>query len=56
MNQEQLADCTGLTPVHVNHALMALDAERSRRAVLIKDWQQLTHAADFNSGYLYLAN
>jgi CRP-like cAMP-binding protein len=58
MTQEQIADCTGLTPVHVNRTLMGLDAdgltERSKRAVLITDWERLAHVGDFNSDYLHL--
>ncbi|MET0191957.1 MAG: Crp/Fnr family transcriptional regulator [Hyphomicrobiaceae bacterium] len=60
MTQEQLADCTGLTPVHVNRTLMALDGEgltqRSKRAVIIKDWNKLARAGDFSSEYLHLPN
>lgn len=45
MTQEQLADCTGLTPVHVNRTLKALDADklivRSKRSVTVEDWKAL---------------
>jgi CRP-like cAMP-binding protein len=58
MTQEQLADSTGLTTVHVNRTLMALDADgltrRSKRSVQIRDWKTLAHAGDFNSSYLHL--
>jgi CRP-like cAMP-binding protein len=58
MTQEQLADTTGLTPVHVNRTLKALDAEglttRTQRSVKINDWQRMAQAADFRSTYLHL--
>jgi CRP-like cAMP-binding protein len=59
MTQEQLADCTGLTPVHVNRTLKALEAEnlitrRSRRAITIGDWKKLATAGDFDSTYLHM--
>jgi DNA-binding Lrp family transcriptional regulator len=42
MTQEQLADATGLTPVHVNRTLKALQAEglivRNKRKVSFPDW------------------
>ncbi len=58
MTQEQLADTVGLTPVHVNRTLKALDAEglttRSQRSVKINDWQRMAKVADFRSTYLHL--
>ncbi|MBA3676473.1 MAG: Crp/Fnr family transcriptional regulator [Sphingosinicella sp.] len=58
MTQEQLADATGLTPVHVNRTLRALDEEglisRDKREVRIADWKKLAAAGDFQSGYLHL--
>ena len=58
MSQEQLADCTGLTPVHVNRTLMALEREglidRTRRSVIIDDWGKLCEVADFRGDYLHL--
>lgn len=58
MTQEQLADCTGLTPVHVNRTLKGLDQDglitRNNRAVTIDDWQKLAQAGDFQSGYLHM--
>jgi len=58
MTQEQIADTAGLTPVHVNRTLKALDAEgltrRNRRSVIIEDWKKLTEAGDFNPTYLHL--
>ena len=59
MTQEDIADCTGLTPVHVNRMLKALEAEklisrRSSRSVTIGDWNKLAAAGDFDSTYLHL--
>ncbi|HEX8533404.1 MAG TPA: replication/maintenance protein RepL, partial [Allosphingosinicella sp.] len=59
MTQEQIADCTGLTAVHVNRTLKALEAEqlitrRSSRTVTIGDWKKLADAGDFDSTYLHL--
>lgn len=58
MTQEQLADCTGLTAVHVNRTLMAMARdgliERTRRSVIIADWKKLARAGDFHSNYLHL--
>jgi CRP-like cAMP-binding protein len=59
MTQEQLADCTGLTPVHVNRTLKGLEKERlitrrSSRSVIIGDWKKLARAGDFDSAYLHL--
>jgi CRP-like cAMP-binding protein len=55
MTQSQLADATGITPVHVNRTLMALIADGvSMRAkkVRIADWDALAIVGDFDSGYL----
>jgi CRP-like cAMP-binding protein len=59
MTQEQIADCTGLTAVHVNRTLKTLQAERlierrSSRTVVIGDWKKLANAGDFDSTYLHL--
>jgi CRP-like cAMP-binding protein len=58
MTQEQLADTVGLTAVHVNRTLKALDAEglttRSQRSVKINDWKRMAKVADFRSTYLHL--
>jgi CRP-like cAMP-binding protein len=58
MSQEELADALGLTPVHVNRTLKALQAEglieRTRRSVLIPDWKRLARVADFDPNYLHL--
>ena len=59
MTQEQLADTTGLTGVHVNRTLKALEADglisrSSPRAVTIADWKVLAEAGDFDSNYLHM--
>jgi CRP-like cAMP-binding protein len=59
MTQEHIADCTGLTPVHVNRMLKLLESEnlisrRSSRSVTIGDWNRLAGAGDFDSAYLHL--
>jgi CRP-like cAMP-binding protein len=60
MTQEQLADCTGLTPVHVNRTLKGLDRDglthRTMRSVAIRDWDTLAKAGDFDTRYLHLAD
>lgn len=57
MSQEQIADSTGLTTVHVNRVLMRLHAEglihRSRRTVRVPDFDKLSEIGDFNPRYLH---
>src|SRR5437868_6435460 len=59
MTQEQLADATGLTAVHVNRTIKGLEADglidrANPRAIYIGDWRKLAAAGDFDSGYLHL--
>jgi CRP-like cAMP-binding protein len=58
MTQEQLADATGLTPVHVNRILKELGRreliDRHKRAVTIMDWDRLSQIGDFSSRYLHI--
>jgi CRP-like cAMP-binding protein len=59
ITQEQLGDATGLTPVHVNRTLKALEADglidrSSPRVIHIADWRKLADAGDFDSNYLHL--
>jgi CRP-like cAMP-binding protein len=58
MTQEQLADATALTPVHVNRVLKSLAGEglisRKRRNIQFNDWRALQDAGDFNRTYLHL--
>ena len=57
MSQEQIADATGLTPVHVNRMLHALAADgiisRDKRLVDILDWKRMRRVADFDPAYLH---
>jgi DNA-binding MarR family transcriptional regulator len=59
MTQDQLADTTGLTPVHVNRTLKALEKEGlisrpTPRTLRLPDWRKLTEAGDFDSNYLHM--
>jgi CRP-like cAMP-binding protein len=58
MTQEQLGDALGLTAVHINRVLKALEKDgliqRRKRQITIADWRQLRHAADFNDRYLHV--
>lgn len=59
MTQEQLGDATGLTSVHVNRTIKALEAqgliERANpRSIHIGDWRKLAEVGDFDSNYLHL--
>ncbi len=58
MTQEQLADATGLTPVHINRTIKSLEAEglvhRQKRFLHIPDWPLLRDAAGFSDVYLHL--
>ena len=59
MTQDQLADATGMTAVHVNRTLRGLESDglierSSPRVIVIGDWRKLAEVGDFNSGYLHL--
>lgn len=59
MTQDQLADATGLTSVHVNRTLRGLELDglierRNPRVIEIGDWRKLADTGDFNSAYLHL--
>ncbi|MFL6734845.1 MAG: Crp/Fnr family transcriptional regulator [Sphingomicrobium sp.] len=59
LTQEQLADATGLTPVHVNRSIKSLEADHligrsTPRSITISDWRKLADFGDFNSSYLHL--
>jgi CRP-like cAMP-binding protein len=58
MTQEQLGDALGLTPVHVNRTLRALEEggliQREKRSITIADWDALRRTADFDPTYLHL--
>jgi CRP-like cAMP-binding protein len=59
MTQEQLADATGLTSVHVNRTIKGLERDGlidrlHPRSIHIGDWRKLAEAGDFDRGYLHL--
>jgi CRP-like cAMP-binding protein len=58
ITQAELAECTGLTGVHVNRTLKDLRErgllEFQRGTVLIPDLEGLERLAEFDPGYLYL--
>ena len=60
MTQEQLADATGLTSVHVNRVLKSLEADgliaRKRRHIHFDDWRRLQDAGDFSRRYLHVSD
>jgi CRP-like cAMP-binding protein len=58
ITQADLADATGLTPVHVNRMLKQLREENMvtfrQGRVVIHDWDGLTRIAEFDGVYLHL--
>jgi len=59
MTQDQLADATGLTAVHINRTLKGLESEGlidrvNPRAIHIGDWRKLAEVGDFDTNYLHL--
>jgi CRP-like cAMP-binding protein len=58
MTQEQLADATGLTNVHVNRSIKELEARglitRTKRYIVVANWPNLQQAGDFDDAYLHL--
>lgn len=59
MSQEQLADATGLTSVHVNRTIKLLEADGlihrvNPRSIQVGDWRKLADAGDFDSNYLHI--
>jgi CRP-like cAMP-binding protein len=58
MTQEQLGDALGLTAVHVNRTIKALEADgfiaRKRRFLTFPDGNRLRDVADFSNRYLHL--
>lgn len=59
LTQEQVADATGLRPVHVNRTIRGLREDGliivERRGLLVENWVELCRAADFRSAYLHQA-
>jgi CRP-like cAMP-binding protein len=57
LTQEQLADATGLTPVHTNRTLQSLRREKlirlDARSLTVLDWDKLREAGDFDELYLH---
>ena len=58
LTQTTVAECLGLTPVHVNRTLKQLRetgaVEFRGGRVTIHDWDRLTAIAEFDPGYLHL--
>jgi CRP-like cAMP-binding protein len=59
MTQDELADATGLTAVHINRTLMDLARQGliervTPRSIVIGDWKRLAAAGDFRPDYLHL--
>lgn len=58
MTQEQIADATGLTSVHVNRVLQQLIRDdlikHANRRITIPNWEKLRKVAGFNENYLHL--
>ena len=58
LTQQELAECMGMTPVHVNRVLRELReaglVEVRQRHVDLPDLARLRSLADFDDGYLYL--
>ncbi len=56
-NQEEIADATGLTAVHVNRMLRELSEDgliiRKGRSIEVRDWCQFQRVAGFKSSYLH---
>ena len=57
VTQEQLADATGLTPVHTNRVLQSLRKDGlislAANRLKILDWKKLAEAGDFSERYLH---
>ena len=59
LTQDQLADATGLTPVHTNRTLQSLRRDGlislSSGALRVLDWKRLREVGDFSERYLHHA-
>lgn len=57
MTQEQLADATGLTPVHTNRTLQSLRKDSliqlTSRSLTVMDWERLREVGEFDELYLH---
>jgi len=58
-SQDEIADATGLTPIHVNRMLRELTEDRlirrDGREITIDDWRGFQRAAGFDAAYLHAA-
>ena len=58
ITQAELADATGLSTVHVNRTMQQLRGDglikTENGSVIIKDWDGLREAAEFDPTYLHL--
>ncbi|MDQ7734984.1 Crp/Fnr family transcriptional regulator [Halomonas sp. SpR1] len=58
--QDELADATGMTPVHMNRVLQALRANglisNHKNKVTVPNWDKLKETGQFESLYLHLLN
>jgi len=59
LTQDQLADATGLTPVHTNRTLQSLRKDGlislSSGSLKVLDWERLRDVGDFSERYLHHA-
>lgn len=59
LTQDQLADATGLTPVHTNRTLQSLRRDGlislSAGSLKVLDWERLREVGDFSERYLHHA-
>lgn len=57
LTQEQVADCTGMTPVHTNRTLQSLRKDGlitlSANKLSVLDWERLAQVGDFDERYLH---
>lgn len=60
VTQAELADATGMTPVHMNRVLQELRADglifSEHTRITIPDWEKLKEAGEFDPLYLHLLN
>jgi CRP-like cAMP-binding protein len=58
LTQQDLADATGMTPVHINRVIQELRAdgliELKEKVLTISNFEKLREAAQFESSYLHL--
>lgn len=59
MSQEQLGEATGLTSVHINRTIRALESDgliqrATARSIRIGNWNRLAEVGGFDNSYLHL--